>query len=881
MPLRLPEARAAADGTAGTMRYSTGAVLYFVPSVLKLEAVAASAAADEERDGVNDTSHVHVYACANAMLCLRDQHGAVQGIRVTDIRSVTHSADAAMAAAARAIMAFTCRLQAAPTAERAFACGHSQPCTCNFFDLRTTSHRPSIWRVLTEDAAEAEDSRGSSGGDRPRDFALGGSSECDVLETAGDRVASALLCAVARSCSCAAVLVDKQRWRVIRKRIWRGQRDAAADAAVRAAELEKETKEALGRMRPVAPDEARKAAAKAAAAAAAASAKAAAAAAAAAQKGENSCAESSADEYLQWLQPRDDDPKDASDGSDDAAQNYSNLVDTARLQKSLSKTKNGAGAKALESMKQRLLALPRESVDGAIQKQPQHFSLADAAAHLQQCAPDVAAAIKARTERMSESHRQALLERTARSTLSPEQCQQNERNDPKASPSPAALSLETLSKSAAKLASSPPPAPQAPRRVLMPSIRLHASLALSTSALEFYASLSSLQDVQAVVSDAAVFVTRHVRAYHKIWAGWESQRMIDCELIPYLQQHVPLLPDAGVAAAAGAAAAVACWPWWMPRLGSEVAALVERSVVGAIPASVEVAVPASAAGNASPPKKKKSPKKEVVPKQSVSAVKTVTAQSLAHEAAARVLKIPLRHNLKNAMSESVIEHGAALAACKGADERAVAAVQAASRAPPTQKEFLNAAAARAQEEASACKSKFLKIQLPPLLQFACRHSKLHALLSLRDGKALPHEEGEHAPEMSLVGLQESSLKTLLHPALAASPHLAPFSFCENSTDPSWLAEAPASWIMAMSGAVSAQQLQIIHQELVLQWAKFAAEALQSPIPQKIGLTDVPDPQPWHQRMTALRNLHGASAIPQPDALTVSDVFLELLQMPFE
>lgn len=865
VPLQLPEARAAGNGKAGATRSSTGTVVHFVPSVLKLAAVAASAAADEEREGVNDTSHVDVYACCNAMLCLRTEHGGVEGIRITDILSVTHSADAAMTAAARAITAFTCRLKAAPAAEGALNCGHSQPCTCNFFDLRSTSHRPSIWRVLAEDAGEAvEGGSSSSGGDRPRDFALGGSSECDVFETAGDRVATALLCAVARSCSCTEALVDRQRWRVIRKRIWRGQRDAAADAAVHAAKLEKETKEAVAKMRPAAPEEARKAAAKAAAAAAAASVKAAAAAAAAAQKGDNSCAESSGDEYSQWLEPRDADAENASDGSEDAAQHYSNLVDTARLQKSLSKTKNGAGAKALDSMKQRLLALPRESVDGTSKTQPQHFSLAAAAAHLQQCAPDVAAAIKARTERMSDIHRQALLEKTARGTLTPEQQHQNDRIDRKACPLPAA-------REAAKLALSPPAAPPVPRRVLLPSMRLHAALVLSASALEFFASISSLQDVQAVLLDAAVFVTRHVRAYHKIWAGWESQRMIDYELIPYLQQHVPLLPDAGLAAAAGAAAAVACWPWWMPRLGSEVVALVERSVVGAIPASVEVAVPASAAGKVSP-KKKRSPKKEVASKQSVSVVKTATAQSLAQEAAARVLKIPLRHDVRNAMTESVLEHGSALAACKAADERADAAVQAAFRAPPTQKEFLKAAAARAQEEASACKSKFLKIHLPPLLQFACRHSKLHALLSLRDGKALPHEGSEHTSEMPLVDLQESSLKALLHPALAASPHLTPFSFCENSTDPSWLAEAPASWIMAMSGAVSAQQLQSTHQELVSQWAKFAAEALQSPIPQKIGLTDVPDAQPWHQRMTALRNLHGASAIPQPDALTVSHFF---------
>ncbi len=71
----------------------------------------------------------------------------------------------------------------------------------------------------------------------------------------------------------------------------------------------------------------------------------------------------------------------------------------------------------------------------------------------------------------------------------------------------------------------------------------------------------------------------------------------------------------------------------------------------------------------------------------------------------------------------------------------------------------------------------------------------------------------------------------------------------------------------MSGAVSEEQLQCLHEEFVSQWAKFAAEALQSPIPTKVGLTDIPQIQPseWHHRMASVHELRGL----KPDALTVT------------
>jgi hypothetical protein len=219
------------------------------------------------------------------------------------------------------------------------------------------------------------------------------------------------------------------------------------------------------------------------------------------------------------------------------------------------------------------------------------------------------------------------------------------------------------------------------------------------------------------------------------------------------------------------------------------------------------------------------------------------------------------------MEEKVLEHGAALAECGSADARAEAAAKAALRAPAMQKEVLSAAAARAQEEASKCRAQLQSIQLPPFLQFACSHSTLHSLLSVRDGRAIPQQKAPETKALTLPQLQEESLKALLHPQLGVSPHLAPFSFCENSTDPSWLAEAPASWILAMSGAVSDDELQGLHEELLSQWVKFCAEALQSSIPVKVGLAHAPRLQPseWRHRMASIRELRG---LPKPDALTV-------------
>ena len=71
----------------------------------------------------------------------------------------------------------------------------------------------------------------------------------------------------------------------------------------------------------------------------------------------------------------------------------------------------------------------------------------------------------------------------------------------------------------------------------------------------------------------------------------------------------------------------------------------------------------------------------------------------------------------------------------------------------------------------------------------------------------------------------------------------------------------------MSGAVSDDELQGLHEELVSQWAKFCTEALQSSIPTKVGLADAPRLQPseWHHRMASIRELRG---LPKLDALTV-------------
>jgi hypothetical protein len=307
----------------------------------------------------------------------------------------------------------------------------------------------------------------------------------------------------------------------------------------------------------------------------------------------------------------------------------------------------------------------------------------------------------------------------------------------------------------------------------------------------------------------------------------------------------------------------------MPRL-QDVSAFVERAVLGAIPAAVELD---AAARVQSPPKKKKSPKKDGLksPSQTTVAavVKVVTAQSLAAEVGERVKQLPLRNWLRLLMQRSVVQHGAGLLACAAADERAAAAVSAAARAPPMQKQVLNAAAAAAQDDALRCKARLQSIKLPPLLMWASGRSTLHSLLSARDGRVLQPQREEDAASSSLVEMQEEGAEGLLHPALAASPHLAPFSFVENSTDPSFLAEAPVSWMLAMSAAASEEQLQCAQEELLLQWEKFSDEALQSPIPKKVGLADVPAAQTWRERMATLRAAHGAGAAPKPDALTVS------------
>ncbi len=851
-------------GGGGPVCSSTGRLVEFVPTVAKLQEVAASAAEDEERASVNNTSHVDVYKCAGAMMTMRIGRGVV-GVRVRDIVSVAHSTDVAMGAAVRAVAAFTCRLGPSPAAAGAALCHHSQPCTCNWHDLHSSAHRPSVWRAIALDGEDAAAARGGmdDGDVGADDFQLQAScSAPDVMEAAGDAVAAALLAATARCCSCTRVLVGRQRWRVIRRRIWAGQRGASARAAVQAAAEEKEAKAVAAKIHPAAPAAERKAAAKAAQAAEATSLRAAAAAAAAAEKGENSCAESSEDEHAPWWRASGAASEHVSDrrySSDEELQSPSAPASILRMQKSMA---TGASKKAQETMKQRFFTLLSTSDTAALsdRREQRHFSLAAAAAYLQKCGPAEAAAIKVRSERLSGIHLQAKQEREFDGSPRLQRQHDNKRSD--ADVAAAAI----LPKSARHLAP-PPPATKHPRPP-SPSLAIDASAMLSAAALDFFASVSSPHDVRVLVSDAALFGARHVRAYHKIWAAWESQRLAEQQQTE-LRQHVPLLPEAGVAAAAAAAAAVSTWPWWMPRI--DVDAFVQRSVVGAVPAAVELKAAAADLRSISPSKKKKSPKKAASPQSAATVTVTVvTAQGLAEAVAERVLRVPLRHDLLHMMEEAILEQGAAVAASKAADERAEAALKAASRAPPAHKEVLNAAAAAAQEQASQCRTTLQKLHLPPLLQFASGHSKLHTLLSLRDGRALPREDAKCLTASSLVELQEESLRSLLHPELAASPHLAPFSFCENSSDPSWLAEAPVSWILAMSGAVSGQQLQNIHVEFVSQWGKFADEALRSPVPAKVGLSDVPTAQQWQNRLAALRELHGASSIPQPDALTVLD-----------
>jgi hypothetical protein len=723
-----------------------------------------------------------------------------------------------------------------------------------------------VWRAVEQDARrEGEQSGCNAGCSRSlEDFELSScSSASDVLEIVGEQAAAALAAAAARYCGNAQTLLGRLRWRVIRRKIWKGRREATAQAAREAVEAEKQAAAALHKLHPAAPAAEKKAASKAAQAAAAASIKAAAAAASAADRENNSCAESSDRESDDWLQRQQSNAGAEQDSEDsaDGAMRYSSVVSTAKMQKSISKLQHGVGSQVLEAMKQRFVAMSGHG-DVAAHKskwERARFSLAAAAAHLQQCGPEAAAAIKSRAERMANIHREV---RNAGPWESPRE----EKVKPVRHEASAAAAR--VPPSPARTALPVPAAPVQPKHapVFSPPPPTAPAVLLSATALQFFANVSDAQDVRAMVSEACVFSARHVGVYHKVWAAWEWH-VLCVRFQRDLRKSMPHLPEAGAAAAAAAAAALATWPWWMPRLGPTASAFVQRAITGAIPAeiTVESAADGRESEKAVSPKKKK---KGVRTAPCVTAAaKVVTAQSLAEEAAARILQLPLRHNMRDMMEENVVEHGAALAECASADERAEAAAKAALRAPEMQKEVLSAAAARAQEEASTCRARLQSIQLPPFLQLACSHSTLHSLLSVRDGRALPQQKLPETKALTLPQLQEESLKALLHPQLGVSPHLAPLSFCENSTDPSWLAEAPVSWILALSGAVSDDELQGLHEELVSQWAKFCTEALQSSIPTKVGLADAPRLQPseWHHRMASIRELRG---LPKLDALTV-------------
>ena len=875
IPLQLPELKQAA--AAGRVSVTCGRVGEFVPSVQKLREVAAAAAADEERAGVNETSHVHVYMCASAVLTFQTATGSCTGVRLRDIVSISHGTDAAMAAATCAITALIPLLQQTPPAA-AISCHHSQPCTCNWHDLHKLSHRPSIWRTMQQSVEQQRlfvpammrngTMRDGDGG--PDDFEVSGScSPSDVMEILGDKLVAALASAVARCCGCLHALVHRQRWRVIRKKIWKGRRDATAKAAAAAAAADHEAAAALAKCHPTVAAAVKKAVSKTAQAAAAASLKAAAAAATARDKGNNSCAESS-DESGRLFGWHDEKAAAAADKSSDGSDD-DHLVSNARVQKAVSRVSNGVGAQALQQLKQRFISQPQTTLAEEQKSNNGRFSLAAAAAHLQQ-RPDLAKALKQRSERMAEIHRQLKQDKEADDSPRSAGEQKNERQEANAS---TAASAVAASPSSAKSQCDPAPAvpPPSPRPHVphLPELRLGAFLQFSNAALELYASVHNAQDVRSLVSDASFFAARHVRAYHRVWAPWESERLVELHLLKALRVHVPSLPQAGVAAAATAAAAVLTWPWWMPRLDSNLGAFVHRTIVAALPATVELQ-PDSPPTDTSPKvshKQQKSPKRGAAKSPTAAVVvKIVTAENLAQEATAQVLQLPLQHDVRRIVMDSVLEHGAAVAASAAAAEQAKAAANAASRAPPMQKEALNAAAAAAQEDALTLKSHLEKVRLPPLLQFACGHSQLHSLLSLRDGRALEQHDVQGTQAASLADLQVESLKTLLHPELAASPHLAPFSFCENSTDPSWFGEAPVSWILAMSGTMSGEQLESLNQEFVAQWGKFAAEALLSPIPKRIGMVDITPAQPWQRRMVVLRDSHGQSVVPTPDALTV-------------
>jgi hypothetical protein len=219
----------------------------------------------------------------------------------------------------------------------------------------------------------------------------------------------------------------------------------------------------------------------------------------------------------------------------------------------------------------------------------QRFSLKAAAAHLQQSKPDVAAAIKARAVRMGEIHLEIKREAEEESSAIPGiQKQEN------TSVNAAAASLAPTSAPTAAPALVQPPHPP-PARLRFPSLRLDPALSLSATALRFFAGVSSPHDVRCLVTDASLFVARHVRAYHKVWAPWEWQRLAEHELMQQLQQSVPLLPHAGVAAAAAAAAAVATWPWYVSCL-TPFHHCAEIALPGMTPVLMSLQVDAAAAG---------------------------------------------------------------------------------------------------------------------------------------------------------------------------------------------------------------------------------------------------------------------------------------------
>jgi hypothetical protein len=158
---------------------------------------------------------------------------------------------------------------------------------------------------------------------------------------------------------------------------------------------------------------------------------------------------------------------------------------------------------------------------------------------------------------MNEIHREFSLNRDEKSDILHKKEKNNPENkavaaSPEAPPPPAHRP--------APAAAQPLPASRSPRP-RFPSLRLDAALLLSATALQFYASVRAPNDVCCLVSDASHFVARHVQVYCKVWAAWEWQRLAEHELMQHVRQSVSLLPEAGVVAAAGAAAALMTWPW--------------------------------------------------------------------------------------------------------------------------------------------------------------------------------------------------------------------------------------------------------------------------------------------------------------------------------